>query len=146
MTVIACRDGIVAADTGSSYGDIFHGRASKISRLHDGSIFAAAGWKPIIERARDWVAAGADPEKRPEKADKDDLEGLVLMPDRKIWFVAYTFDFYEADEHEFSVTGSHHEFLLGAMRAGASAEAAVALAIKYCRFASGDVVTMRLDD
>jgi hypothetical protein len=144
VTVIACRNGIVAADTASWVGNILHARATKIWRLPDGAIFAAAGWKPVIHRARDWIADGAPADRRPKEADKDDLEGIVLMPNGHIWTIIYTFDFYETDNHEMSVAGAHHEFLLGAMRAGAGAAEAVALAIEYCRYADGEVMTERL--
>jgi hypothetical protein len=47
---------------------------------------------------------------------------------------------------EFSTCGAGEEFLMGCMAAGASAERAVELAIKYHDSAAGSVVTLHLDD
>ena len=145
MTVIAYKDGLMAADTQSWHIGIRHAEAVKIVRLPDGSLFGAAGWQPEIERAQNWLANGADPTIRPAKAEEADLEGILLKPDGSVWTVAHTFDVYRTNATTDAV-GSQKEFLYGAMAAGASAEEAVRLAIKCCGNAGGDVQVMRLND
>ena len=144
MTVIACKDGVMAADTGSWHGNVKPGgRATKIVRLADGSLFGAAGWKPTILVAREWLNAGMPLADRPDKADDDDLSGIMLKTDMSIWNINHRFELYPSDA-EIDAVGSHTEFLYGAMLAGASAEEAVRLAIKHCNGAAGEVQVERI--
>mgnify|MGYP001595236702 CR=1 FL=1 len=145
MTVIAVKDGIMAADTASWHSNVDRGaRVSKIVHLPDGSLFGAAGWLPVIEQAREWLADGADPEKRPAKAEADDLSGCLMRPDGSLWSVSFRFDIYP-EPAGIDAQGAHNEFLYGAMLAGASAEEAVRLAIRHCTHAGGEVQVERLD-
>lgn len=143
MTVIACRGGVMAADTSSWHGDIRSGSARKIWRLGDGSLFAAGGWKPVIGLALEWLDAGAQATDRQADAAEGDLDGLILRPDGRIWCLTHRFMLYRSDR-DYDVAGAHHEFLHGAMLAGASAEEAVRLAIRHCARAAGEVQVEQL--
>lgn len=151
MTVIACKNGYVAADSSSWQGDLKIGEAAKLHRLSDGSIFAASGWKPIILEAKAWLelAIAAEPGLPPPKpewrGEKGDLDGLILRPNRSITMIFDRFEMWQADNQDMGHVGSHYEFVWGAMLAGAAAGEAVALAIRHCRFASGEVRQMRLE-
>lgn len=146
MTVIAYRDGIVAADTSSWTGDIKFSCGAKIHRLKDGSLVGAAGWLPVINRAIEWLDAGADPKQKPAPAsDKTDIDMIWVRPGSGIWYVHENFEVWRSEVQDMAAAGSHHEFVVGAMLAGASAPAAVQLAIDHCKYAGGRVVWERID-
>jgi hypothetical protein len=138
VTVVACKDGIMVADTASWSGGVKFGNAQKIARMPDGSLLGCAGWKPVIMQVREWLADGARADNKPTPADKDDLDAIILRPDGKIWSISYRFDLYPSDAL-MDAAGAHNEFLLGAMLAGASAEEAVRLALRHCGSAGGDI-------
>jgi len=139
MTVIVCRDGVMAADTAVWMGDILAGHTRKITRLSDGRLFAAAGVRSQIEGCLFWLNDGGN---APEAVGECEFGALVLAPDG-IWRIGHRFELYR-NVGDFAVEGAHDEFLMGALAAGASAEKAVRLAIIYGRRAGGDVQTERL--
>jgi len=139
MTVIVCRDGVMAADSGVWVGDIFSGHVAKIVRLGDGRLVGLAGWRPEIEKGLAWLAQRAP---KPPPVGDCDFAALILAP-CGIWRVNHKFDVYR-HIGEWAVEGAHDEFLLGALAAGSSAAEAVRLAIIYCRRAGGEVQVERL--
>jgi ATP-dependent HslUV protease subunit HslV len=143
VTVIAVKDGVMAADTGNWHGGICFGGARKLWRLNDGSIFGGAGWQPVVELTRDWLQSGMTADTKPEPVADDDLDGLLLKPDGSVWIITHKFHCYRSDKF-CNTGGAHSEFLYGAMLAGASAEHAVRLAIQYCGSAAGDVLSERV--
>lgn len=147
MTVIACKDGWLAADTASWTGGIWVDGAEKIRRLRDGSLAGCAGWKPEIEAALEWYLAEADPKERPAAPSDKDAQPdiLILKPDCSIWYIADHCRLWRSD-FGIGTAGSHHEFLYGAMLAGLGAKEAVALAIEHCQYARGKVIARHIDD
>jgi len=134
MTVIVCRDGVMAADSAVWVGDIFSGHDRKITRLADGRLVGAAGWRPEIEKCLAWLARRGP---RPPPVGDCDFAALILAP-CGVWRVNHKFDLYR-HIGDWAVEGAHDEFLLGALAQGASAADAVRLAIIYCRRAGGEV-------
>lgn len=145
MTVIAYKDGWLAADTSSWHGDLNIATAEKIFRLKDGSLFAGCGWKPEILRIKDWVDDGAAAENKPTPPDEKEFSGLLIKPDRSVWNVTHRLAIYPVDRQDITALGPHTEFLYGAMFAGASAGAAIALAIMYAQYAGGEVRQLHVD-
>lgn len=145
MTVIAVKDGIMAADTQSWNGNLKISQASKLLRCDIG-ICGFTGWRPVIETAQAWLKRGgpwgSDHQRPAAVADATDLQGVILRPDG-IWNLTYKFDVYRTDA-VIDCCGAHSEFLFGAMLAGASAEEAVRLAIRHCELAGGEVEVMQL--
>jgi hypothetical protein len=139
MTVIVCRDGVMAADSAVWAGDIFSGHDRKITRLADGRLVGSAGWRPEIERFLRWLGGS---EAKPPPVGDCDFAALILAR-CGIWRVNHKFDLYR-HIGGWAVEGAHDEFLLGALAAGASAAEAVRLAIIYCRRAGGEVQVERL--
>jgi hypothetical protein len=151
MTVIACKDSIMAADSAVWCGDIVVAHRKKIIRLPDGSLFGGAGSTPIIHMAQEWIMGAFNttyPVSRLNLNDHLDkptrvlaehqLDGMILRPDGSLWHLNYQWDLYDMTVL-FAACGSHHDFVLGAMYAGATAERAVKLAIEHGDSASGDV-------
>jgi hypothetical protein len=146
MTVIACKDRVMAADSGVWQGGVWLPSAGKLSRLYGGTIAGVAGWRPEWELALRWYQAGAPPDSRPPNpSEKSDLDVLLLKPNGEIWNLTENFRLFKS-EWPIAVAGSHTEFVLGALLAGASAKQAVELACAHCSYARPPVVTMSFDD
>jgi hypothetical protein len=136
MTVIAYRAGVMAADTASWVGDVSVGRTVKIIRLREGGLFAGSGARVFIDTWVDWK--NGDVGAPPPAVDKDEDFGGIWVKADGVWVVDKSYREYRHDA-EFYALGAHADFLYGAMAAGSSAEEAVALAIRYCAFARGEV-------
>lgn len=140
MTVIAYRDGIMAADSAVWGDQIIVEHVRKIWRLADGSLFGCSGRLCDAQACADWLLNGGD---KPAPAEKGYFTALVAAPDGVVRRI-------EWDMRPFEITGPYHtcgahmEFLHGAMAAGASAEEAVRLAIRYGDSAAGEVQVERL--
>lgn len=142
MTVIAYRAGVLAADTAAWHNDVIVVSVRKIVRLDDGSLFAATGPSDKVAAYIAWANGAAE---KPADADEESgYSGIRLYPDGEIWAIGRNHERYQR-VGEFMALGAHCEFLYGAMAAGASAEEAVRLAIRYCAFASGEVQVERLE-
>lgn len=138
MTVIACRDGVMAADTAVWQGEVMVGRLNKIIRLDDRSLLAMAGDSSLAQVCRDWLNG----DHRPSPVGEFDF-GALWLRSTGLFRIDHRFLAY-ADPGDYAAEGAHDEFVLGAMAAGASAEEAVHLATKYCRRAGGEVQVERL--
>ena len=139
MTVIAYRDGIMAADTGTWSGNLITSCLSeKIYRTKDGALLACSGRVPEILAVRRWIDGGD----KPPASEKDTFGGLLVRPglvERISWdMLIYP------DGAEYQAEGSHDDFLIGAMAAGASAEQAIRLSLLYTGYAAGEVRVVRL--
>lgn len=90
MTVIAFRDGVMAADGWMSTGDFPQDRPfPKIVRLADGTLVGASGFTSDCYLALQWFVAGEDRGKLPHFSgnDKDntEIDVLVARPDGSLW-------------------------------------------------------------
>ncbi|MDE2100369.1 MAG: hypothetical protein KGL39_24165 [Patescibacteria group bacterium] len=137
MTVIVFRDGVMAADTaGWDYtGHVIKSFRRKIFRLKDGSLFAACG-----ELEHSTVLM--------EQLNGNDIANYIITDDG-FCAIVITKDgailrFLKSMrstkiEQPFVAIGANEPFVYGALYAGASAQFAVELAIKYTDSAGGDV-------
>lgn len=147
MTVIAYRDGIMAADGSRFAGDTGVKVATsikKIRRTPDGGLAAACGDVPTIQAFHDWVRTSFRDDRKPGKvADQSAFGAVLVTPEGKILRCDGDMTLYETNT-EYEAQGSHESFLLGALAAGATAEQAVRLAVQFCAYAGGDVQVERL--
>lgn len=121
MTTIACKDGVMAADSQST-GDYIN-RVRKIHRLPDGSLVAGAGTSAAVYAAIQWVHAG-------RYGEPPDLDGsclLFLRPDRSLWLADGRWPEFPLMD-EYVAIGSGGMAAQAAMRLGKSAIEAVRLA------------------
>ncbi len=126
MTTVAYRDGVLAADSQATNADLRTGTAQKVFGLHDGSLAAGLGAAcqalPLIE----WLRNGKQGE-RPPTGD-----GAVIHVEADDKITVYdSGGWQELDRQPFRAWGSGAGLALGAMSAGASAEEAVAIAIRF---------------
>lgn len=133
----------MAADTATYAGETLQGFNDKIARAPDGSIAGAAGNTTLCREFLRLFREGLVPDDwRPAIVGDARFSAIQVMPDGVVW---------EWDETgrsptraPFHADGSAHPTLIGAMAAGASAEEAVAIAIRYCAHCGGDIQVERL--
>jgi hypothetical protein len=141
MTVIAYKDGIMAADTVTWCMDLVNNDVTmKIIRTPSGELVGCAGGVGVITEFQEWAMAGFPSCSKPKGSD--DFVALVVSPDGKV--SKYDGEMRRYDSGVVGFIGVHAEFLCGALAAGASAEQAVRLALTHCAYAGGEVQSMRL--
>lgn len=130
MTVIAWKDGVIAADRCAIRGDTRY-EVQKLYRSR-GAAVAGAGGTDYVAAMLEWWRSGADPATFPEK--------YQATPDYAILVVAESGNVCTYDRTPYptwlrgpyGAIGSGREFAIGAMAAGASAEEAIMIAAKHC--------------
>lgn len=146
MTIIAVKDGVMATDS-----HVFvDGRRSlagyrKVARSVDGDLAAAAGDTTDCYAFTNWFGGRQlSPEPRYVVTGGEAVCMLILRADGSLWR-------QHGNTDEFPVRGPYamgeptaESFCIAAMLAGLSAPEAVALTIKHCVFAGGDVQVERL--
>ena len=143
MTVIATDGYSIAADSLMCYGS--ERAAQPVEKLirKDGRIFAVSGLG-IPHVLVDWFLSGADPDKAPKVGGDSYWNLLVVEPDGSMKLLASTMP-YAQEAKPPLVLGSGGEYALGAMLAGASPAAAVAIACKLHVHCGGDIKVMYID-
>lgn len=146
MTAIAYRAGILAGDTMTIYDDHVKLNHQKVFK-HKGWLYGASGDCPEADDLKAWLFDGLkDPRKvrfnRTTFANRD-FNVLAVSPAGEICLIRHVGDL-EIVPSEFFAIGAGKQFCCGAMAYGASAEEAVALAIKHCDSVGGDVTRVRL--
>ena len=143
MTIIAFRDGMLAADTKSSAGHITRGYMKKIGRTKDGHLWGFVGTADFHEVCSEWV------EKREGKAPNIMEQGensilILITPDHRVreW---NGHGWYETDKCDFYAWGSAGSLALGAMAMGADAATACEVAIRFDNYCGGDITTLILE-
>lgn len=124
MTVIAYRDGLMAADKKSTYFGV--GVTSrKIRRFGDGSIAGCSGEGGVCRALLEWYATGADPGSYPDAEQK----ALMLLATSDGSLRLYDGSpFPILIEDEFFAIGSGKDAALAAMHLGHDAAEAVRVA------------------
>jgi hypothetical protein len=144
VTVIAYRDGVMAADKLAVRGAIRSNLKTKISRRADGALIGACGSAPLTERYRRWFLEGEDALRRPAMMDGEQSAGaLVVRPDGGV--EEHTHWGVEPMEGPFFAVGCGANFALAAMEMGADAVRAVEVAAKFDIHCGGGVDVLRLD-
>ena len=144
MTVIAYRDGVLAADTLAVRGDSKIGHMVKIAKAPDGRLGAAGGDAGVGAAWLAWVAGGFDGDRPLGKSDDKYVDmGIVVELDGAMTV-------YEGTMMPFTITGPYFAIgcgspeAMGAMHAGASAVQAVEAAIAHDVHCGGCVMTLCL--
>jgi len=142
VTAIAYRDGVMASDSLAECHNIVMGSVRKIIRRADGALAGSAGMEMVCAEFMRRFAEGTDADFRPELKDESDFSAIVVTPDGQIWQVNMRGRF--PISAPFYVDGSAYQVMIGAMAAGASAEEAVEIAIKYDTRCGGPIQVERL--
>lgn len=142
MTTIAYKGGVLAADTLGTRNGMRDGVSTKIL-ARDGLLAGAAGASQYCRAFRDWFAKGCIGE-CPNMGDpeKDWGEGFVIRPDETIITFGPSAAWVDKPYGGLQAWGSGAEIALGAMAAGATADQAVAIAMKYDTKSGGEITVL----
>lgn len=140
MSVVAYRDGVMAADT-RAYGGTWSaspGAKTKIHMLEDGTrvgITSSVVGQP--ERVAAWLRGGAIPE---DWGAGDVLSSMLMVkPDGGVFLARDSLYFAGPIECTYYAIGSGSDYALGAMAMGASAARAVEIACELDPHCGGRV-------
>lgn len=148
MTTIAYRDGMLAADSAMTAGELYRGRRRKVHwSLGPGgrTLVAACGSSGVTALFVRWAMDGSPDESKPVPHEKDSLLGVVIRPDGaiEIWNERMQKQTVEAP---FVAAGSGNELAMGAMAMGASAVEAVRVACRFDIYSAEPVDSVSLRD
>ncbi len=143
MTVIAYRDGVLAADSGvyTSGSALFAGTRTKVVKCPDGALCGATGISGDCADFTAWCAAG----RFGSFAKLDDgFLGVLIQPDGEVRFYNDRAQWYGV-EAPFVAIGIGDAVATGAMHMGATAIQAVEAAITWSVWCGGPVQSVRLE-
>lgn len=144
MSVVCYRDGVMASDSGIFIGDVLIGNVKKIIKTDDGFLAGACGNAEDSSLFLDVASEGMDDDMVfSEECKFISLNALYVNPKGEVFSVGNKGYPFKVDA-PFYAEGAGAEIALGAMAAGASAEEAVEIAIKYSIWCTGPVKTIKL--
>jgi hypothetical protein len=141
MTIIAYRDGVLAADTAAHNGATRICGVTKIARREDGVLAGASGGPDFMGEFLRWVRGEKSERPTPIKDSDGTDMGALFFPDGRI-------EIYESNGM-FEITpgyyamGSGRDQALGAMFLGAGAVQAVRAAIAHDAYCGGEITVLR---
>lgn len=144
MTVICFKNGVLASDTQITINGIAAEHWDKVIKTEDGRLIGACGDWPAAVALRDWLVA-KDPEKDLEFMPQMGASALVIMPDGEVLSFTSSLTVCRA-RAPFYALGSGFQIATGAMAAGATAEEAVVIAMKYDVNSGGEIVSVNIND
>ena len=148
MTVIAYRDGVMAGDTATGWGgDLRTFRDTKVYRFQVGEtilLVGASGDPPSAQKFVNWIREGMT-RPWPEMNKGEDFAALVAHDDGRIEYWTEKMVPVPTAESYFAI-GSGMGHALCAMDAGATAERAVAIAIRRHPGCDGEITSVRFGD
>lgn len=145
MTIVAYKDGVMAADSCSFSGGVrYKTMHPKVSRGVFG-VVGCGGRSSDTVAAHEWFSAGMPPEHPPFSCDKDEPMAIMwAKPDGTLWWGDERLVFNQIEAPACIGEGAAANFCEGAMHAGASAERAVMLTIQHCIWTGGHVTVESL--
>lgn len=143
MTVIAYRDGIMAADSVGTVGDMAVGDHRKVVRSALGFIAGASGDSGDSQRFLGWILDHGPKNGESFVPNDPDMGCMWVSPDGTVTRLGMKGTPYIITA-PFHAMGAGREIALGAMAAGATAEQAVEIAIKYIFGCGGPVQVVKL--
>lgn len=153
MTVIAYKDGVIAADTLVSGGSTVFGETTKIFKSREGHIVGCAGLTAAYPLAKRWVDKGCDMSAIPNFAehlggdassDGCSVALIVVEPEGQVLSVDCYGNAFPV-RGPFFAEGSGAQFALGAMAVGANAIQAVQAAISRSNTCGGQIQYVELN-
>lgn len=146
MTVIAYRDGVIAADGNISIGrSTQNGVAKKIAKTNDGYLIGVSGGLSFNYLVIDWFCNHRDEEFQYADELNNKYDCFIIDPNGQIYELNSK-GLLTPFEAEYDAIGSGYQIALGAMFAGASAIEAVEAAICHNVFCGGPVHVLKLGD
>lgn len=144
MTVIAYKAGVMAADSHSfQSGRRYPTQHPKVTKFEHG-LFGTCGRSSDCVLAHEWAVSGMDYVPRFTEDKDEPMHLMWVKPDGTVWWADHRLKWSQVSAPATIGENSAADFTEGAMQAGLSADAAVALAIQHCVWVGGDVTVVRL--
>lgn len=141
MTVVAYRDGVLAADTLVTSNGGGTRRAETVKIVKRGEVLGAAvGEFMASRRFLDWVRSGLEGDCPDLGEGESDAHGYIFHRGRILTFTPKGRNTLDAP---FWAAGSGFEFAMGAMAAGATPREAVVIAMQFDTGCGGRVQELR---
>lgn len=144
MTIIAYRDGAMAADRAAWRGDYVSGFMRKICRLPGGGLAAASGAASLMHWFLHRVKHGMDLDNPPTDPDGLGFGGLMVYQSGELFVCDLTMRPFPLEAPWYAL-GRSSSFTSGCMAAGSSAEDAVRLTLEWTDAGRGDIQVERLN-
>lgn len=142
MTIIAWRDGIVAADSLATSDDVVTSRKfKKIRRMADGRVAAMMGAAVGAQEILRWIEGGEVGE-QPRFEGEKSATVVVIGPEGLTSYDEYGKELIS--EAPYRAFGCGRDLALGAMAAGATAEEAVRAACEHSVYCGGEITVLTL--
>lgn len=143
MTIIAYRDGVMAADSMTTKNSMRYGVQQKIRRLPDGGLYGAAGSGQDCDAVYEWLCGRGD---RPKVADDDGFRALIARPGIDLPIEMGCTLVERQMNVPYAVVGENStEYMaFGAFAMGATAERAVEICIEHTVWVGGPVQVEKL--
>ncbi len=126
MTTIAIKDGIIAADSQTTFGQERSLRPTKKIAVGKDAVYAVSGLGGMLDVLADWHSNGADPRALPIVGSGE--KWSLLVADRNGVYLYHVDAPYPLRIDPPFGLGTGGDYAIGAMDYGASAEEAVMLA------------------
>jgi ATP-dependent protease HslVU (ClpYQ) peptidase subunit len=139
VTTIAYKDGVVAADSQVSCGDMRDSTITKIARNPAGDLCGASGNASFMFAFLKWFSDG---EKGEAPVPSENDGGIIFRAKGAIELYEHPGPCPFVVVAKMYAAGSGRKLALGAMAFGASAEEAVKVAAQYDIYTSGKIVTL----
>ena len=147
MTVIAYRNGVMASDTASYFGNTVSPRVKKLARGKDGALYGVCGDGAASDAFLAWVEGGYQGHRPdPEKAADGSSNFEILIVERGKPLRMRHHDGESVFYGDYMAIGSGQSVALGALFAGASAFMACEAAIAHYANCGGAVETISFDE
>ncbi|MRX32818.1 hypothetical protein [Aminobacter sp. MDW-2] len=143
MTTIAYRDGVMAADSQVTGGDMARGEAQKVGRTKKGWLVGISGASGMLDEVIAWLDAGAVRADYPKVSAERPVWGLVAVSDKRVAVLSPEGVMQWANA-AFHAQGSGNEIAMGAMAMGASAEQAVRIVSEFDVYTGGRITKLSL--
>ena len=146
MTVVAFKDGVMAADTQETWGNS-RARVSKLVRLPDGGVAGGAGDGPACQAALNWLASGGSLDGYSDRPLPDiaGAEVLIAKGDGTLWLLYSRFPGYQLLDESIAI-GCGCEAARMAMSYGASAIEACQRVARQDVFCGDPVQSMEVQE
>lgn len=142
MTIVVYRDGIMAADSLVTSGGTRTDYVNKLATNKAGWVGGAAGDFMDCRAFSKWVKAGCKKEFKGAEV-KDGLAALLLSPTGDVFYIDDTNRKTQINSATYHCVGSGRDIAMGALEMGATAEQAVAVAIKLNTSCGGIIHTLK---
>lgn len=141
MTIIAYKDGVLAADTQLEANRVRSLGAKKIIKTKDGWLAGGNGQYSCINAFLTWADGERDTDEL-TGFDWENFQGVMISPEGKIY--CYDDEFPYEHHGVFYASGIGSEIATGAFAMGATAKEAVKAAIDYHTGCGGKIVSLKL--